>query len=219
MVHYEKLLSCPLFRGIEEQELKAVLGCLGARQAVFEKGEAILSEGDPARDVGILLTGQAQVVRADYYGNRSIVMHIHPGQLFAESFACARTEKMPVSVVATEACNVLLLDCQRIMTSCCNACTFHSRVIFNLLQIVAQKNLHLHQKTMITAERTTRDKLMAYLLLQAKEAGRADFYISFDRQGLADYLEVDRSGLSAEIGKLRKEGIIEAERGWFRIGG
>jgi len=167
--------------------------------------------------VGILIAGQVQLVRTDYYGNRSIMMNIRAGQLFAESFACARAARLPASVVAVEDCEVLLLDCRRVLTSCCNACAFHSRIIFNLLQIVAEKNLALHRKAMITSRRSTRGKLMTYLLLQAKEAGRADFTIPFDRQGLADYLEVDRSGLSAELSKLKKAGVLDYYRSDFRL--
>lgn len=99
----------------------------------------------------------------------------------------------------------------------CNACAFHSRVTYNLLQIVAEKNLVLHQRAMITARRTTREKLMTYLLLQAKEAGRAEFSIPFDRQELADYLEVDRSGLSAEMSKLKRQGVLDYYKSDFRL--
>ncbi len=213
----ENLAGIPLFAGIDPAELTGLLDCLGARTAAYPKGAVILREGELARDVGVLLSGQVQLIRTDYYGNRSIMMNIMPGQLFAESFACARAERLPVNVVAAEDCRVLLLDCGRVMTSCSHACVFHSRIIFNLLQIVAEKNLALHRRAMITAKRTTREKLMTYLLLQAKEAGRADFTIPFDRQELADYLEVDRSGLSAEIGKLRKEGVLECSRSTFRL--
>ena len=90
-------------------------------------------------------------------------------------------------------------------------------MIFNLLHLVSTHNLMLHQKMQITAKRTTREKLMAYLLIQAKQTGRNIFTIPFDRQGLADYLEVDRSGLSAEISKLRKEGILESEKSTFKL--
>ncbi len=213
----ESLLGCPLFDGIAASDLTALLGCLGARHMTYAKGEIIMAEGSPAKDVGILLAGQVQLVRTDYYGNRSIMMNIRPGQLFAESFACASAERLPVSVIAAEDCAALLLDCSRVLTSCCNACAFHSRIIFNLLQIVAKKNLALHRKALITAKRTTREKLMTYLLLQAKETGRADFTIPFDRQGLADYLEVDRSGLSAEMSKLKKEGVLDYYRSDFRL--
>ena len=213
----DTLQHCPLFEGIAPEDLTAMLGCLGARHISYAKGDILMDEGAPPKDVGILLKGQLQLIRTDYYGNRSIMMNIAPGQLFAESFACARAARLPASVVAVEDCEVLLLDCRRVLTSCCNACAFHSRIIFNLLQIVAEKNLALHRKAMITSRRSTREKLMTYLLLQAKEAGRADFTIPFDRQGLADYLEVDRSGLSAEMSKLKKEGVLDYFKSDFRL--
>ena len=211
------LLSCPLFAGIDPSDLTAMLGCLGARRLSFPKGETILREGMPARDVGLLLSGQAQLIRTDYFGNRSILMNLSPGQMFAESFACAQADHLPVSVVASENCDILLLDCLRIMTTCTHACEFHSRIIYNLLQIVARKNLALHRRALITAGRTTREKLMTYLLMQAKEAGSARFTIPFDRQALADYLEVDRSGLSVELSKLKKEGVLDYYKNSFRL--
>lgn len=213
----EVLQQSPLFAGIAASDLSGMLNCLGARAMRYAKGEVILAEGGPARDVGLLLSGRVQVIRTDYYGNRSIMLNIAPGQLFAESFACVQAEHLPVSVVAVEECEALLLDCRRLLTTCCNACEFHSRIIFNLLQIVAGKNLSLHRKALITGKRTTREKLMTYLLMQAKECGRADFTIPFDRQGLADYLAVDRSGLSAELSKLRQEGILDYYKNSFRL--
>ena len=213
----DSLLRCSLFQGIDAADLSSMLICLGARQVNYAKGETIIAEGAPAKDVGILISGQVQLIRTDYYGNRSIMMDIRPGQLFAESFACARAERMPISVVAAENCETLQLDCTRILTSCCNACAFHSRIIFNLLQIVAEKNLVLHRKALITAKRSTRDKLMTYLLLYAKEVGCASFTIPFDRQELADYLEVDRSGLSAELSKLKREGVLDFHRSNFTL--
>ena len=211
------LSRCPLFDGIRHDELDALMGCVGAREVSVRRNEAILREGEPAREIGILLSGRAQVVRTDYYGNRSIVVGIEAGELFGETFACAAVDALPVSVVAAEACSVLLINCQRLMTPCTQACGFHSRLIYNLLRIVASKNLIMHQKEMITSKRTTREKLMTYLLLQAKAAGNDRFSIPFDRQGLADFLGVDRSGLSSELGKLKREGILDYYKSDFRL--
>ena len=194
-----------------------MLDCLGARRAAYARGEIILAEGAPAQDVGILIAGRVQLVRTDYYGNRSIMMNIRAGQLFAESFACARAARLPASVVAVEDCEVLLLDCRRVLTSCCNACAFHSRMIVNLLRVMAAKNLQFHQKLQITSRRTTREKLMSYLLAQAQTRQASQFTIPFDRQELADYLGVDRSGLSAEISRLKAEGVIDCHRSTFKI--
>lgn len=211
------LEKCPLFRQITSEEILPLLGCLGARVIGCSKGEAIFTEGDPATYVGILLSGSAQIVKDDVYGNRSIVASVAPGQLFGETFACAGTDSLPVSVFASDACEIMLIDCRRITLTCSSACSFHSRIIFNLLHVMAEKNLMFQRKIEITAHRTTREKLMAYLLDQAKQNASTQFTIPFDRQSLADYLGVERSALSAEISKLKKDGVIDTSRSYFRL--
>ena len=82
---------------------------------------------------------------------------------------------------------------------------------------LATKNLRFHERIEITSKRSTREKLLAYLAIQAKATGSDCFEIPFDRQELADYLEVDRSGLSAEISKMRKEGILDSHKNRFTL--
>ena len=135
--------------------------------------------------------------------------------MFAEAFACAEIEALPISVIAGEPGEIMLIDCSHILHTCANNCGFHQQLIFNLMKDLAQKSILFHQKLEIIAKRTTKDKLMAYLMLEARRAGSNAFDIPFDRQELADYLEVDRSGLSAEISKLRREGIIENKKNHF----
>ena len=194
-----------------------MLGCLDARVRRAARGEAIFPEGGPADRVGILLSGEAQVVRDDFYGNRTIRAVLSPGELFGETFACAGVERMPVTVEATKDAEVLLIRLRRITETCSNACEFHNRMVMNLLKAIAAKNLQLNRKLEITGRRTTREKLLAYLTAQAGQAGSSRFTIPLDRQGLADYLGVERSALSAEIGRLRREGVLESERSSFRL--
>ena len=218
MQEYDVVLKkCPLFEGIEGQDMEAMLACLGGKVLRVCKNQTILAEGEKAEFVGIVLTGSVQIVKEDYFGNRSIVAQMEAGELFGESFACANVASLPVSVVAVEEGSVMLIDCHRITVSCSNACSFHSRMIFNLLKVVAKKNLMFNQKIEVTSKRTTRQKLMTYLLQQAKRHGCSSFTIPYDRQALADYLEVERSAMSAEISKLRSEGILESEKNHFRL--
>ena len=218
MKKYNDILErCALFNGIRMEDLSAMLGCIGGRQVRVSRGQAVFREGDAATHVGMVLSGAVRMVREDYYGNRSIVAHIGPAELFGETYACAGVTALPISVVADEDSTLLLMDCRRITTTCSSACAFHNRIIHNLLRLVAVKNLVFDQKIQVTSKRTTREKLMTYLLSQAKLLGSDDFTIPYDRQELADYLEVDRSGLSAEISKLRREGILESEKNRFRI--
>ena len=74
--------SCPLFDGIAEADMGAMLACLGAKKLSAPKGQVLFAEGDPAAYVGIVLTGSVHLVREDYYGNRSIMAHIPPGEVF-----------------------------------------------------------------------------------------------------------------------------------------
>ena len=167
--------------------------------------------------MGILLSGGVRVLRDDYDGNRAILAAVGPGELFGETFACAGVGRLPVSVEADRPSRALLIRMKRMIETCPSACGFHNRVVMNLLKVMAAKNLMLNQKLEITSRRTTREKLLAYLSAQARAAGSNRFVIPFDRQGLADYLGVDRSALSAEIGKLRREGVIESERSAFTL--
>lgn len=214
---FDILRECPLFDRIGDESLKEMLGCLNAKERSYKKGDAVFAEGDKAKYLGIVLEGSVQLVRVDYYGNRSILANIEPPQLFGEAFACAGLKSLPVDAVAAADTRILLLDAQRIARPCGNACPCHGQTILNLLHIVAKKNLVLHQKIEITSKRSTREKLMTYLLLQAKKAKSHTFTVPYDRQELADYLEVDRSGLSAEISKLRNEKVLECRRSTFTL--
>ena len=207
--YIDVLKNCMLFEDIAEDELLSMLSCLDARVITAQKGELVLCEGEPAEHVGILLSGEVQIIRNDFFGNRDIVSALIPGEMFGESFACAAVKELPVSVAASECSEIMFIDCRRIITTCSSSCRFHNSVIYNLLRVLADKNIAFNRKMEIVSKRTTRDKLMTYLLMQAKSCGSSSFTIPFDRQELADYLSVERSGLSVELSKMRREGLID----------
>ena len=213
----EVLKKCPLFDGIDETDLLRMLDCLGAKTAFFDKKYTVFAEGKPAKYIGIVLSGSVQVEQLDYYGNRSILSTMGESEIFAEAFACAEVESLPVSVIANEPSEIMFIECSHVLHTCQNGCGFHHQLIFNLMRDLATKTILFHQKIEITSKRTTREKLMTYLMLQAKRAGQSSFDIPYDRQELADFLEVDCSGLSAEISKMKKEGIIDNRKQHFEL--
>ena len=215
--YYEILLTNPIFAGISREELASMLQCLSAKATFVQKGSPVFLEGDPAGFIGIVLEGSVRIVRDDYYGQRTLLAQAEPGDIFAEAYACAGADTMPVSGYAAADSRVLLLQSRKMLTVCTNACGFHNRLVQNLLQVVSQKNLLLSSKIQFMSQKTTREKLMAYLLDQAKRRGSAEFTIPLDRQALADFLGVERSAMSAEIGKLRRDGILETTGSRFRI--
>ena len=214
---FDLLSSTPLFAGINQEELSAMLGCMEAKVTNFRKGDPVFLEGDPAGFIGVVLSGSIQILRDDYYGNRTLLAVAEQGDIFAEAYACANVDTMPISGYAAKDSQVMILSCKKMMTVCTNGCRFHNQLVKNLLQVVAQKNLILSRKIQFMSQKTTRDKLMLFLLEQAKRAGSAEFTISFDRQALADFLGVERSAMSAELSKLRNAGILKTKGSWFRL--
>lgn len=218
MEKYLEIVSqCPLFAGISREDILQMLGCLSGSVRQIPKGSYVFSEGDPARLVAVVLSGTVQIVRDDYYGRRSILAHAEQTQLVGEVFACADVDVFPVSALCVKDCTVLMLDCKRMLTVCSNACGFHNMLVKNMLRIVSEKNVLLSRKIRYMSQKTTQQKLMAYLMDQAKLQGSASFTIPYDRQALAGFLGVERSAMSAELGKLKKAGILDFQGANFSL--
>ena len=207
--------SSSLFSGISETELAAMLSCLETREERFPKDTFLLRTGDTAESIGLVLSGSVLVVQEDIWGNRNILSRTAPGQTYAAAFACAPSSVSNVSVVTETPTTVLFLNVKRLLTVCPSACAHHSRIIRNLLSDLAGKNLLLNEKLTHIAQRTTRAKLMSYLSAEAQRRGAVEFDIPFSRQQLADFLAVERSGLSLELGKMKKEGLLDYHKEHF----
>ena len=207
--------SSTLFSGISEEEVTAMLYCLNAEERSFPKEAFVLRAGDTAGSIGLVLSGSVLVIQEDIWGNRNILSKAGPGQTFAAAFACAPGSVLNVSVVAETPVTALFLDVKRILTVCPSACAHHSRIIRNLLGELAEKNLRFGEKLTHMGQRTTRSKLMSYLSAEAQRRGAVEFDIPFSRQQLADFLGVERSGLSLELGKMKQDGLLDFHKSHF----
>ena len=203
------MTSSPLFRDIAPADLASLLDCLDARERAYEKGAWLLRRGERTDRLGLVLSGTVHILREDFWGSRSIVGLAGPGEIFAESYALAG-EPLEVSVLAASDARVLFLRVETALTDC-------GQLTRNLTALLAEKNLTLTRKMRHMARRTTREKLLSYLSAQALRAGTAEFDIPLDRQQLADFLAVDRSAMSAALGKLRDEGVLEFRKNHFRL--
>jgi CRP-like cAMP-binding protein len=206
-----------LFSGINEGDLERLLRCLSAVSTVYEKNDFIFLAGEAVSSVGLVLSGSVNVIKEDFWGSRSIIAKLHSGELFAESFSCAKVKAIPVSVVAAEKCEVMLIKYPGIVRTCVSSCQFHNTLIQNMLNITASKNIKLTQKIEYMTKKTTKEKLLAYLSARALEAGGSSFDIPFNRQELADYLSVDRSAMSNVLCKMRDEGLLKFNKNHFEL--
>ena len=207
--------SSKLFSGIAEDEIAAMLKCLQAKKETYKKGDFILRVGTTTEPIGLVLEGSALVIQEDIWGNRNILSKIGPGHAFAASFACSQGAVVNSSVIAETPVTVMFLNVKKILTVCSTTCEHHSRIIRNLLSELAEKNLMSNEKLSHMGQRSTRAKLMSYFSAEAQKNGSYEFDIPYSRQQLADYLAVERSGLSLELSKMRDEGILEFHKNHF----
>lgn len=210
-------LQSPLFDGIEPEDRKAVLGCIGYHIGTFAKGDIAALEDENIKHVGILLSGSVDMIKEDFWGNKTMLLRIHKDELFGETFACSKDNLSVVTFVVSEDAKILFLHFDRVMHSCTMACEFHHRLIQNMVQIIADKNRELMRKVEIVSKRTIREKILTYLSIQAQVQKTRYFEIPLGRLEWAEYLCVDRSALTRELVKMKEDGLIDYDRNCFRI--
>lgn len=216
-MNYKFISESKIFQNISEQEIEHIFKCLQIKQTKYKKQDIILHAGTPIDSMGFILSGSVIIEQTDIWGNQTIFDRIPSGQIFAETYACVPDELLMVNVVAAEETEILFLKTERILKTCSSSCKFHSRLIHNLLSVMAAKNLTLTRKMSHITSKTIRGRLLSYLSFQALKQKTYTFEIPFNRQQLADYLCVDRSAMSHELSKMQKEGLLSFYKNKFHL--
>ena len=211
------LLKMPLFRGFTEKELSKALSSFVAKEQNFKKGSVILSAGTKPGVIGIVISGSITILSDDIWGNRTILSNVKRGGLFAEAYAMLEDEPLLVDVMANEDCKILFLNIKKTLSPSKSPESWNYKFIQNLLVISSRKNLILSGRSFHTAPKTIRGRVMSYLNAMSLQKGAKEFDIPFDRQQFADYLNLERSALSKELGKMQNEGIINTRKNHFKL--
>ena len=190
---------------------------LEAREKNFQKSETLLIAGTITERMGLVLEGSVTIESNDVWGNRTIISHVGKGQVFAETYALLENEPMLVDVTASEDCRILFLRSGRIQSLKSSLEPWILKYVTNLLTISMHKNLILSGRSFHTAPKTIRGRVMAYLNSVSLQKHSREFDIPFDRQQLADYLNLERSALSKELGKMQRDGLISCRKNHFII--
>lgn len=206
-----------LFDGIDPDDRKTMLGCIGYHIGAFRKGDIVAFEDENMKHIGIVMSGAVDMVKEDLWGNKTMLVRMRKDQIFGETFACGSDNLSMVTFLVSEDARILFLPFNRVMHSCSRACMFHQQLIENMVHIIANKNRDLMRKVEVVSKRTIREKLLAYLSIQAQTQESRYIEIPLGRVELAEYLCVDRSALTRELAKMKEEGLIDYDRNCFRI--
>ena len=200
-----------LFDGISETEYAAMLHCFETYEQSYFSGALIRTFDDRNRSVGILQSGRADILRLDADGGNTVLEQLEEGSIFGEMLAFSGAEQENICVVCTQSCQVLYIDYEHIIKRCPKACAHHSTLVQNMLMLLSQKALLLSQRVEILSCRSIREKLLHYFSLCAHQQGSASFRLPFSMSALADYICADRSAMTREMSRLKREQIISVD--------
>lgn len=216
-INLKNLIESALFWGVEEKDLEGMLKCLEVSERSYEKNDIILMAGTKVSSIGIVIEGNAQITREDAEGNRAILSDLSKSDLFAEAYVAANKQEVPITVIATSLCRVVWIPFHKIVAPCSFVCEYHRALIENLMKVIAEKNILMNEKMRLITCKTTKEKLLMYLRDYSERVGKSKFKIPFTRDELADFLSVDRSAMSRELGRLRDEGQIRFRKNEFEL--
>ena len=216
-MNIEFLKTTMIFHGMSEDEIADSLEFFHANEQHFKKGTAILRAGAVTDKMGLVMDGSVTIESDDVWGNRTILSSVEAGQFFAETYSLLPDEPMLINVVANEDCRILFLRIGSLKRLQSNMGQWMIRFVSNLLMISTHKNLMLSGRSFHTAPKTIRGRVMNYLNSVSIQKHANEFNIPFDRQQLADYLNLERTALSKELGKMKRDGLIDFYKNTFKI--
>lgn len=215
-LNLSEIATTMLFKSMSEDEIKKCLMELKSNIKHYKKGEYIMLAGDSTDSIGLVLTGSVTIESNDIWGNKTILSHVAKNGFFAETYALIPNEIMLVDVTANEECSILFLCIASILNDT-KPETWKDKLIKNTLRISMQKNLMLSKRSFHISKRNARARILSYLNTVALQKKTKEFDIPFNRQQLADYLNLERTNMSKELSKMQAEGLIEFRKNHFKL--
>lgn len=206
-----------LFKGVDPSDLEHLMVCLGGFSKKYELGEYIIQLGQEVNHIGIILEGQAEVVKENIVGDRNIIAVLDPSHIFAEGIVCTTKRLSPVTVRTKTKAIVLFIPYEKVIITCGKSCGFHSQLIRNMLRVLGEKNYALNHKIDFLILKGMREKITLYLLEEARRSHSMAFNINLSRNDLAEYLNVSRSAMSRELSRMKEEKLIDYYKNSFKI--
>lgn len=215
--YYNQIKNSPIFFGLSEEELKSMLECFNARIKEYNNGELIIRQGDMITNIYLVLEGNVNIEKDSYWGRRIIVTQLGVNDNIALAFVASKNVEASIDAISIGKTKLLILSYAKCTTMCQNVCTKHRLLIGNLFEILSKENIELIQKIENISQKTIREKLLTYFSNEARKNKSNIFEIPFNRQDLADYLNIDRSAMSFELSKMQKDNLIKYEKNKFML--
>lgn len=211
------LEKLPIFSDLQKEEIISVLNFFNYYEQSFKKNDFLFEFEKDISQIGIILSGEINIIKEDFWGNRNILNKFKPGEIFGEVFAISKVSSNNIMVEASQNCDILFLDLKNFSIDNKNNPVEVSKFLSNIFKISLKKNIMFTEKLEYISKKSIRKKLLSYLSAEAQKNKTNTFIIKFNRQELADYLFVERSALSRELSSMQKDGLINYKKNLFTL--
>lgn len=207
----------PMYRDISLTDCRTLMNCLGCREKTYQKDQIIAATENSSRQIGIVISGCIHIIKEDIWGRRTFFTYTGDDGIFGEVLMGENLSERGILFKAAEPTTILIIPADRILHPCRNSCPFHHKLSRNLFDLLSRRNAALTEKIEITSKSSLREKVLAYLSLEAQKTGSMKVTIPLSRSEMADYLCTNRSALSRELANMKKDGILDYDLRTFHL--
>jgi len=207
----------PLFNNIEIQDIERLLECLDTYERSYKKNEYIILEGSLINFIGIIITGRVFIEKEDYLGNEYIYAEIEKNNIFGEVYIGQSVQGSTVNYKAMTDCVILFIKYKSIFRDCSKNCSYHKKLLENLIKLMASKSRILIEKIEIISKKSLRERIMTYLLMLAEKQKSNRVISHLNHREMSEFLGVNRSAMIRELSRMKREGIIDFNRNQYDI--
>jgi CRP-like cAMP-binding protein len=215
--YWDVIKKVKLFDDVDDDGIKRLLACLSPAVRALGEGEIVLSSGEVTGSIGVVLSGSVHGVSLNHDGSQTLIALKTAGEIYGEILACTEGTPSPVSIYSVGRSVVMLIDYERLLKLCPDACGHHSLLIRNMLRVISRQYFALHENIGYLTKKSVRAKLCAYLSAKSGPERQSQFILPMNRREMAEYLGIDRSAMSRELGRMKKDGIIDFYKNSFKI--
>lgn len=216
-IYLREIYKALIFKGLTKKEILHAIEIFNVQVLSYPKGSLIHRAGEKTEKFGLILYGKAIIESFDVLGNRLIIGHTRRGTYFAESFSILTNEPTYFDVVAEDDSTIAFFDMSNLKENIKFDLPFMKTFLFNLLYITSQKNMLLAKRTLNTSPGSIRERVLLYLNTMSNEKRIKEFDLPYNRQQMADYLNLNRSALSRELSRMQADGLIKFHLNHFKI--
>jgi CRP-like cAMP-binding protein len=205
-MNYEVLTRSPLFRGLNEQEIRSLMSVVQYNVKKYKAGTIIAQSGEPVNRLMVVLSGTVKGEMEDFAGRVIKIEDIPAPGALAPAFMFGPHNVFPVNVITVSDTEIMVIekgDFLKLMMK-------NDSVLVNFLNMISGRSQFLSEKIKFLNFRTIRGKLAQYIL-QRDEPGKNKIRLDRTQTDLADFFGVARPSVARALGEMEREGLIRAE--------